>query len=95
MNFCESLLNISAFSLLVQTSIFHHEATVVLNTAYLVDGLEHVLFFHILGIPWNFIIPTDESTYFSEGWAQAPSSYLVAILMGSGTTSEHVPRPGR
>ena len=36
---------------------------------YLVGGLEHVLFFHILGI----IIPID--SYFSEGFSQPPTSY--------------------
>ena len=42
-------------------------------TSYLVGGLEHVLFFHILGI---IIIPTDEIIFF-RGVGQPPTSYTV------------------
>ena len=43
------------------TMIYQFCPYVVFVLQYLVGGLEHVLFFHILGI----IIPTD--SYFSEG----------------------------
>jgi len=35
----------------------------LIEAAYLADGLEHFLFFHMLGM----IIPTDELHHFSEG----------------------------
>ena len=38
----------------------------------LVGGLEHWLFFHILGM----IIPFDELHHFLEGWAQPPTSNI-------------------
>ena len=49
---------------------------IVLTTSnpYLVGGLEHVLFFHILGI----IIPTD--SYFSEG-LKPPTIYIYTHMI--------------
>ena len=52
---------------LLETISIRHVFLVV-NHGYLVGGLEHVLFFHLLGI----IIPTD--SYFSEG-LKPPTSY--------------------
>ena len=46
------------------------------NVTYLVGGLEHFLFFHVLGI---LIIPTDELHHFSEGF-KPPTRLLLTII---------------
>jgi len=61
---------------------------------FLVGGLEHDFYFPYIG---NVIIPTDDSSYFSEGVGQPPTRFpwfLNVELVGNPTTPRgpHTPQ---
>ena len=62
---------------MIMTTLWNDVKCIQFPIQYLVGGLEHFLFFHILGIIWNVIIPTDELIFFS--WVGIPPTRYILM----------------
>jgi len=64
---------------MIMTTLWNDVKCIQFPIQYLVGGLEHFLFFHILGIIWNVIIPTDELIFFQLGRYTTNQVYINAL----------------